>query len=244
MGGSNGDGASPPARAASEDVRCDDSSQKSGDGTPIDDSDDSPTSGGVATPTSSHDDAAADGHGDTAKGGGGNPLAAGYIASMLAKGLAKDGVSESATQRSPRFSQGSRMQLLDYWRRCVVYAPSPLPAAHWIRVESTLQDYIRALHKIKEEFWFSRNCTDLSTIYSGASIRWRPALVSTARGAKHVNGVVISQFSTAPEYRRRGHGTRFLKSLATEMDKRKGDDRIDFSIVFGGPNTNFLKERG
>jgi hypothetical protein len=32
--------------------------------------------------------------------------------------------------------------------------------------------------------------------------------------------------------------------LAEEMDRRKGEERIEFSVVFGGPDTNFLKQRG
>lgn len=200
---------------------------------------------GIATPTSSHNDALADEHDDcTPRGGDDGPRQPSDIIARLAKKLAKYYALEPAREDTPCFTQGSRRQLLNYWKRCVVYASSPLPAAQWLRIESSLRDFGKDMFQFKEEFWSLANYADPSNIYTGANICWRPALVSTARGCKRVNGAVISQFSTAPTLRRRGHGARFLMRLAEEMDRRKGEERIEFSVVFGGPDTNFLKQRG
>ncbi|TFB00965.1 hypothetical protein CCMA1212_007146 [Trichoderma ghanense] len=237
--------ASTPLRAASDDLRCDGSPTKSGDGPLMDDSDESLTNSGIVTPTTSHDDTPADG-GDYSKEASDldSRLLKKFIASRLVEKFALQDFSQPATDDMPCFTEGSSKQLLEFWKRCVAYASSPLPAAYWLRIESMVRDYGKKLFRFKEEFWYTRHCADLSKIYSGANVRCRPALISTARGFKHVRGAVISQFSTAPEQRRRGHGTEFLKRLAEEMDRREGEDRIEFSVVYGGPNTNFLKKRG
>lgn len=232
-------GASTPLRAASDNVRCGGSSTQRGSGPRMDDSDESRTMSGIATPTSTRDDTPAEGC-DADDG----LQEASDMASRLAKKFGLEDNPQPALDDAPRFTKGSKRELLIYYRRCAVYASSPLPAAYWSRIECMMRDYGNGLIECKEEFWYTRYCAEESTIYSGAIINSRPAIISTARGFKHVKGAVISQFYTAPERRRRGHGTQFLKLLAEEMDGRTGEDRIEFSIVYGGPNTNFLKQCG
>jgi hypothetical protein len=96
-----------------------------------------------------------------------------------------------------------------------------------------------------QEIWFLHHANDDHFIYTGAVARHRDGLISTTKGgAKVVKAMVISQIVTRFESRMCGYATHFLKLLAEEMDNRKGEERIAFSVVYSGPNTDFFHKRG
>ncbi|KAL7795882.1 hypothetical protein V8C37DRAFT_31693 [Trichoderma ceciliae] len=95
-----------------------------------------------------------------------------------------------------------------------------------------------------EELWVLHDLDMPILTYTGAIARQRVGIVSTTKGAKIVRAMVISQLVTNIYDRRRGHATDFLRLLAKEMDSREGQERIAFSVVYSGPNTDFFQKRG
>ncbi|KAH6604148.1 acyl acyltransferase [Trichoderma cornu-damae] len=95
-----------------------------------------------------------------------------------------------------------------------------------------------------DKVWVLHHAQYPDYVYTGGITRQRTGLVSTTKGAKLVKGIIISRIVTSMFYRRTGCATSFMRLLAQEIDKGEGQDRIAFSVVYGGSNTDLFYRCG
>ncbi|KAL7923414.1 hypothetical protein ACQKWADRAFT_48882 [Trichoderma austrokoningii] len=131
-------------------------------------------------------------------------------------------------------------QMQNYWRMLgwSINDTMWLGNQHQIEKGSTLE-----LPDGGQETWFLLSSSDHGII-SGASVYHRQALLRTTKGVKLARASVISQVVTQLEFRLCGYTAHFLKLLAEQMDSREGQERIDFSILYSGPNTRLFQRCG
>ncbi|KAM0249027.1 hypothetical protein ACHAQJ_009234 [Trichoderma viride] len=134
-------------------------------------------------------------------------------------------------------------QAENYWRLVGVSNGSCLHCEDYVSLERSYA--LSSSQSCSQEIWFLHHVNNSNIVHTGAVARPREGLISTTKGgAKIVRAMVISQLVTNFESRMQGYATHFLKLLAEELDKRKGKDRIAFSVVYSGPNTEFFHMRG
>ncbi|RFU73348.1 acyl acyltransferase [Trichoderma arundinaceum] len=153
----------------------------------------------------------------------------------------REGVSDPA---DAPFALANWHQVTMYFELFSFSNNGPMDHGAAVAVERLMLLRSSLLPNLTEQVWVTHHAKYPMLLYTGAIARQRAGLVSTTKGAKVVNGIIISQLVTSVYYRMRGYATEFLKLLAQEMDGREDPDRIAFSVVYSGPNTDFFQKRG
>lgn len=162
-----------------------------------------------------------------------------------------EGASDSASEvfevapSIPAVFQQATLPMMDlFWQFSSFSNNEELDYTSYIDSERMML-YVAHELQLKDQIWIMHSPEHSNWIYTGAVVRQREALVSTKKGAKVVNGVVISQLLSHVYWRRYGTGTVFLNCLAHELDRREGNGGIAFSVLYsGGSSTDFFEKRG
>lgn len=134
-------------------------------------------------------------------------------------------------------------QMRNYWRMVGWSVDETLRTDDYYNLEKAATSILPP--KGDQETWLLLDASNHNLVYTGASAYHRQGLVSTTKGgAKLVRAMVISQVITDFENRNQRFATHFLKLLAEQIDSRKGEEHIAFSVLYSGPKTQLFQRCG